>query len=471
MSMQFSFSSGPVGDQRPEGRPFRILVIGDFAGRQCRGVVEPLSGRTTIKVDLDSFDTLPGKLSARVRLATQPAVEVPIRSFDDLHPDEIHDKADVFAALRTLRKRAADPATFEQAAEEVRGWATAIGAPASQIETKPASTATPESEFAALLGGSLETRPSKAAETVDQLVRQIVAPHIVPDRDPRQDELLVLIERTIADEMRAVLHDPAWQSVEAAWRGLHMLVTRMELDDTLTLSILDASPDEIEYDALEQTLVTRPVQTAGGEPWALILHLHRVGVSDTALLETMATLAHRAGAPLLTGIQPEAVGVDRFEGTPDPKAWGESPLDALRAAPSAEAACLVAPRFLLRLPYGRAADEIERFTFEETDTPPEHESLLWGNGAVLVTLLLGGAFREIGWDLHPVGGGTVEEMPVIALDDGSMIPCAEAWLSDRAAAALSDRGVTPLRSVQNRGAVQVGALRSLAGGPLACRWG
>lgn len=474
MSMSFSFSSGgrPEGDRPDDTRPFRILVIGDFSGRGGRGVVEPLAGRKAIKIDLDSFDDLPAKLGARVRLAEQPAVEIAIESLDDLHPDEIHDKAEVFAALRRLRKRAKDPKTFEQAAEEMRGWA-APSPTASQIEPKPASTATPESEFAALLGGELGHRPSKEAATVEGLLKQIVGPYIVPDRDPRQDELLGVIERAIAHEMRSVLHDPAWRRVEAAWRGLHMLVTGLELEETLELFMLDASRAELAADAtsLEEALITRPVQTAGGVPWALILHLEQQDAESTSMLSTLATLAHRAGAPLLTGACPEMLGVGAFRGTADQAAWGpmDSGLDELRDSPSAESICLTAPRFLLRLPYGPSTDEIERFEFSETEETPAHDSLLWGNGGVLVALLLGRAFTEVGWDLQPVGGGSVEELPVVTLPDG-MVPCAEAWLSERASSALADRGVTPLVSVQNRGAVQVAGLRSLAGGTLACRW-
>ncbi|HHN77555.1 MAG TPA: hypothetical protein ENK11_02620 [Phycisphaerales bacterium] len=472
MSMHFSLSD--KGERPTDGRAFRLLVIGDFSGRSSRGVVEPLAGRSARKVDLDSFDALPGVLGARVRLASQPAVEIPVGAFDDLHPDEIYDKAEVFGALRTLRTRAADPGAFERVAEEVRAWASegALGgSPASQIEPKPSSTATPESEFAALLGGSVERGRSRAAATVDSLIRRIVAPHVVPDRNPRQDELLAIVEKATGDEMRSVLHDPAWMDFESAWRGLHMLVTGLELRDDLTLSVLDASPAELEPGALESLLVTRPLQTAGGEPWSLIVHLHRYGEDDAELLEVLAPLAHRAGAPLLSGVGPGALGVTAFEGMPDAGDFSVRPFEALRETPAAEAVCLTAPRFLLRRPYGRGSDETERFGFEEVGSPPAHESLLWGNGAVLVAMMLGRAFGEVGWDVQPVGGGTVDDLPVIALEDGTMVPCAEAWLSDRAASAMSDRGVTPLVSVQNRGAVKVGPLRSLAGGPLACRWG
>ena len=478
MSMSFSFSSSgrPEGERPDDTRPFRILVIADFSGRAGRGVAEPLAGRKAHKIDLDSFDSLPAKLGARVRLARQPAVEIPIASLDDLHPDEIHDKAEVFAALRELRKRAADPALFAQAAEDVKRWADEPLAPASQIEPKPEGNATPESEFAALLGTEIGHKPTREAASVDALIRQIVGPSIVPDRDPRQDELVSIIEQAIASEMLAVLHDPAWQAVEAAWRSLHMFVTGLELDETLELFALDAAPAELVGDApaLEDVLITRPVQTAGGVPWSLVLHLEQHTPETAATLGSLATLSHRAGAPLLTGANPGMLGVEKFTGTAEPEGWAppHETLEILRTRPEAESVCLTAPRFLLRLPYGTSTDQIERFNFEEVATQPDHDALLWGSGAVLVALLLGQAFTEIGWDLQPIGGGTVEDLPVLTFDGGNgMIPCAETWLSDRSAAALAKRGVTPLLSVQNRGAVQVAGLRSLAGGPLACRWG
>ncbi len=151
MSMHFSFNDGraPSGqnpaDRPGDERPFRILVIGDFSGRQSRDIREPLAGRKPIKVDLDALDDLPARLETRVRLPEQGGVEFEIRTIDDLHPDAIYDNGAVFAALRDLRKRARDPGAFRKVAEEVRAWAGDAARPASQIETKPSAVATPES--------------------------------------------------------------------------------------------------------------------------------------------------------------------------------------------------------------------------------------------------------------------------------------------------------------------------------------
>jgi type VI secretion system protein ImpC len=494
MSMHFSFSTGPgqrnpVTDASPradrpdDARPFRILVIADFSGRAGRGVREPLAGRRIHSVDLDALDELPATLGTSVRVRQDPVHDIPIRSIDDLHPDHLHDHAELFAALRDLRKRVKDPATFEDAAAEIAEWARGNAPLGSQIEPKPTSTATPESEFAAMLKSSVGGSSSKEKATVESLLKQIIGPYIIPDRDPRQDELIALVNDAIAREMRALLHTPEWRTVEAAWRGLQTLVTGLELDEDLQLAALDASPAELnaDADALEDPLITRPVQTAGGHPWSLILHLCDHDEDTAPGLGALATLAHRAGAPLVASIAAHAAGVSDWPGgsnddpdtPPNPTEWsGLAPaLEDLAHEPAAHGLCLTFPRVIARLPYAPGLDETDRFVFDETAGMPEHAHVLWTPGPVLVALLLGSAFTRVGWNLEPVGGGTVDDLPAVTRADGQgLLPCAEAWLSDRHAAALQQMGLTPLLSVQNRGAVQVTGLRSLAGTPLACRW-
>lgn len=482
MSMNFSFGDGRAagsasgGGGRPDdGRPFRILVIADFSGRASRGCLEPLAGRAAMKVDIDRLDGLPGDFGSAVHLAGRGGVSLSIDELDDLHPDSIYDKCELFAALRDLRTRARDANGFRAVADEVRSWA---GRPptASQIETKPAAVSTPESEFAAMLSESVGRQPKRPALSIDSLLKQIVGPHIVPDRDPQQTELIEIIERAIAGEMRAFLRDPDWRRTESAWRSLQMLVTRLELDEDLQLFAMDASTPELAQDAgaLEQALVTGPTQTAGGVPWSLILHLEQHTPDSLDALAPIAGLAHRAGAVLVSGVAPQTLGISEMARTPNPSDW-DQPADAfasLAESPAADAVCLTCPGVLLRLPYGSKTDEIERFAFEELKGDPVNHDLLWGSGAIAVAIALGSAFTTVGWNVQPIGGGTLDDLPVIVTEGGdSMHPCAQAWLSDRAGASLASRGITPLLSVQHRGAVQIGGLRAMKGQPLAFRWG
>ena len=298
----------------------------------------------------------------------------------------------------------------------------------------------------------------------------------MPDRDPEQTELIEVIETAIADEMRAVLRDSDWRRTESAWRGLHALVTGIELNETLELFALDASADELAAFGpdLEHELLTRPQQTAGGIPWALVLHLDRHTPDSLDAIAQLAPLVHRTGAVLASSVTPETAGLDLRATTHDPADWGE-PADALASlaeCPAADAVCLTCPGVLARIPFGPNTDEIDRFDFTELKGDPTDHDLLWMSGAVAVGLILGNAFTAVGWQAEPAGSGTIDDLPVIPTENGeSMHPCSQAWLSDRASAALQTRGITPLVSVQHRGAVQLAGLRAINGQPLACRWG
>ena len=48
-----------------------------------------------------------------------------------------------------------------------------------------------------------------------------------------------------------------------------------------------------------------------------------------------------------------------------------------------------------------------------------------------------------------------------------MKPCAEAWLSERAAEAILRQGIMPVMSVRGRDAVQLLSLRALSNPPMA----
>jgi predicted component of type VI protein secretion system len=94
-----------------------------------------------------------------------------------------------------------------------------------------------------------------------------------------------------------------------------------------------------------------------------------------------------------------------------------------------------------------------------------HESYLWGSGAWCAALLMGQVFTQQGWSASFAAAGDVGGLPMATWREGgeSMSkPIAEAWLSDRATGAISERGLIPITSIQHRDAVRVGPLRSIA---------
>lgn len=496
MSMNFSFdifrntvSGGRTPRPEPEA-PFRILVAGDFSGRGNRGQIEPLDVRTPSKVDIDNFETLMASWKTRLglRAGQEGAFGIGFQEVEHFHPDQIFRRVELFTALRDLRARLTNSSTSAAAAAEVRAWAHAK--PASAVEPKPMEApATPRSEFEALLSGRAGAAPTEAAGHVEALIRDLIRPHIVPSSAPDLDELVALVDQTIAGQMRSVLHDPAFQLLEGNWRNLHMLITGLETGEELQVFVLDASRAELEQDVfgngargLHALLTERPRSTPGGHPWSVICLLERFGAasSDAQLLGGLAVCAHASGAVLLAGAHDQLAGTDSLVRHPRPEEWTmRLPSDdaaawqLVRSLGEASSVGLALPRVLGRLPYGARTEQVDAFAFEELESAGTHESLLWTNPAMHCTLLLGRAFADEGWTLDPQTGGDVDGLPVYVPGTGpdrAAVPCAEAWLTDTASQRLLERGLIPVLSVQHRDAVRVPRLCAINGRPLEASW-
>ena len=133
--------------------------------------------------------------------------------------------------------------------------------------------------------------------------------------------------------MRTVLHHPAFQGLEAAWRGLSFVVDRLETDSQLQLYLLDLPKSELSADLLHgddlqstelyRLLVHEAVRTPGAHPWAVVGGVYTFDrtTEDVAMLERIASVCKEAGAPFLAAASPGIVGCPSFGTTPDPDDW------------------------------------------------------------------------------------------------------------------------------------------------------
>lgn len=489
--------AAPRGDE-----PFRIAVFGDFGGSGAgRG---DLSDRRPILIDRDNFDDVLAALAPELRLdlggEDGGAIALRFGELDDFHPDTIYARAPVFQTLRILRERLADPRTFPDAARELQAL---IGPPVAAAPSGPAADAAlepaaPSPAPGSLLERILEESSGPAAQPAHRappdelqaLVRSIVAPYIVPDPDPRQPALVARVDRMIGDHMRAILHHPGFRSLESAWRSLFLLIRNLDTDSQLQLYLVDVTRAELEADlapdrplrgtTLYRLLVEEAVGTVGAPGWALAVGLYSFApdAADVALLARIAEIARAAGAPWISAADPRLAGYTGFEATPERPDTDVARLrewQAFRATPHARWVGLVAPRFLLRLPYGAEGEPCDASPFEELGTPPKHEEFLWGNGAVLCALLLGRAFSTAGWEMR---AGMVQDFGGLPfyLDRSSGTaepkPCAECLMTERVAAQLLEAGIMPLASLKDTDAVRLVRFQSVASPPtaLAGRW-
>ena len=462
--MQFDFQlprSDAAPPRRPD-RPLRLLLLGDFSGRPA-AERPALATRPTVRVDADTLDDAMRRLQPRLSL---PLGTVAPQQLDDLHPDRLWQQLDGFQALRQLRQRLLDPARFAQAAAELGAAAGSPSGPGS------APAAAGGDLLAGLLGGrpaAVTATTPRPATGIDAFVRAIVAPHVVSDIAPQQATLLAAVDAATAAEMRALLHHPAWQAMEARWRGVQWLVSGLELDEQLQLHLFDVGRDELLADivgaqgqlaqtGLHRALADRWRNQPGGEGWSLIAGLLQFGGSDIdiGMLAALGLVASRAGGPFVAAGDPALAAGD---------AAAQAGWQALRASEAAPWIGLAAPRLLLRQPYGKGSDPLESFDFEEFAGSPDHEQFLWGPSSLAVAMLIGRAFSARGWDFEPGDEREIGDLPAYTVrrdGEAELQACAEHYLGEQGGLALLNAGLMPVLSHRHRNAVTVMRLQSIA---------
>jgi type VI secretion system protein ImpC len=325
-------------------------------------------------------------------------------------------------------------------------------------------------------------------------VKQTVRPHRVSKPHPMQAELMAKVDAVSGELMRRILHHPDFQAIEAAWRGLYFLVSQLETDENLKLFLIDISEAELAADLLAadevtstdayQVLVQQTAETSDEEFWALLAGNFSFDQTreDAALLGRLAKLARAVGAPFIAAAHPHLLGCDSLAETPHPEDWrlttDSETLEAwaaLRKLPEAPFLGLALPRFLLRLPYGKDTDPVERLDFDEMEAKPRHEEYLWGNPSFACAYLLAQAFSQYGWNLH---AGVIQDISGLPLHiykeqgESRTKPCAETVLTQRAAETILDHGFMPLLSFSHQDIVRLARFQSFADPPrpLLGRW-
>ena len=384
-------------------RPVRIAVLGDFSAGAARGRLdtgEELARRKLIPVEFDTLEDTLARLSVKLDLPIGDGgagVEVEFTDLDSFHPDQLYRNLDVFRALGDLRKRLNNTASFTKAAAEVQAMSGGATRRASRSGRGRARSASPAanaklSDFARLVGYEPEI---VVDGPVDNLLRQIIGPFVQKAPDPKREALVATVDNALSDAMRAVLHQSEFQNLESLWRGLDMVLRRIETGPMLQVLLVDMSAEEFAADlssvsdlsetGLYSMLVDKPSQDKNGG-LSLICGLYQFESTPphAELLGRMAKIAAQAGAPFVTSMALDAFA-DRRN---DPHPLVAEAMQALRGMPEAPYLALLSPRFMLRHPYGKRSDPISAFSFEEFTASDGLRGMLWGHPALAAASIL-----------------------------------------------------------------------------------
>ena len=480
MRFDFALGHGPGARRRGPADVRRLLLLADLRGSTA--ATTGLTDRPIRKVDVDTLDAVLAKSAPAVELGDAAGGErVEIRHFDDFHPDALVQRLSTFQRPRELRARLENPRTFAEAATELQRDAAApiatastpdVPAPGSDADTvdrllgrTPAAREDWTSAPLSTTDGST-SRPdptSPLVHGIDGIIRDAIAPHIVAAPDPQLPQLRAALDAAMTDLLRAVLHDPAFQSLEATWRSLQWLVSTLELGETLELYVLDVTRDDLGTGGsrdgdLWRRLAEGEWRAGGSRELSVIVGAYRFGSSsdDLATLARAGELAAALGVAFLAEALPELAGASSARGLADPATWAgtdsqtATPWTRFRTTEPANHVALALPRFMLRLPYGSRTDPITSFGFDEQPPTPVHDSFLWGNPALAYAVRV---VRGLDADGDRSGLGVLDGFPafVFATEEGaSLQPPTEVVLSERALEAVQARGLLPIVGYRDR---------------------
>ncbi|MBV8807894.1 MAG: type VI secretion system contractile sheath large subunit, partial [Acidobacteriaceae bacterium] len=401
------------------------------------------------------------------KLGSSSVYRLGFEALDDFEPDRVVDRSELFRRL-------------EGATPAEKGSARRAEKLEHQVDMAKLASG---SLLDAILGEEEASRKQDipARQSQDELraiINRATEPYLERKPGAREKKRAADREQGMSLLLRAILHEPKFQRLEAAWRSLDFLVRGLETDELLKVYIFDISKEKLTADLLEsadfrssntyRVIVEDSVRTPGAQPWALLVgnySFDRKVEGDVELLGSLGLLARAARAPFLAECLPSESAANSSESWP-----------ALRESACANWIGLALPRFLLRLPYGKETVPTERFAFEEMPGTPEHGKYLWGNPAFVCAHLLGTSFSEMRWEFRPGLHREIQGLPlhVFRAEGTSRAqPCAEILLTETDCNDLLDEGLMPLASVKDRDSVRLVRFQSVAdpAARLSGRWG
>ena len=199
-------------------------------------------------------------------------------------------------------------------------------------------------EFSTLLKQNFKPRTERAASEVESAVQALVT-QALADSSVVKSEVLDTIEEMIArlDEklsaqMNEVLHAHEFQQLESAWRGLNYLVFNSETDATLKIRVMNVGKMELyrnlknnypgarwDQSPLFKAVYESEFGTLGGEPYGALVadYAFSHNAVDVQLLRDLSKVASASLAPLVTGADPNLLGMDSWRELMNPRDLGK----------------------------------------------------------------------------------------------------------------------------------------------------
>ncbi|HUT32108.1 MAG TPA: type VI secretion system contractile sheath small subunit [Planctomycetota bacterium] len=504
----FEFGFGTSRGKKREEEIMHVGVLADLSGQPA----EPLPlvpHRKFLEIDVDNFDDRLGTLGPRLAFAVPNSVvgkgelnvEVKFRSLEDFEPQAVCSQVPVLRKLLAARRRLAAmratpkgrelqgrpqlEALLAQAVEdpELRvAILPSLGAapPAPEAPAAPTPEPAPQekpqasalSDLEKLLGLKPGDRPApKPKGVVQGIVEQALAdtPRISAEAVQNLGALIGRMDELLAQQLTLTLRHRAFKTLEGTWRGLHYLVSNVEMDEDLKLRVFDMSKEDLAATALAyqgENWELHPLRTQmRHEPFGCLIgdYYFDHSPANVAVLAGVARLVQELDLPFIAAVTPKLLGLEDWRQLRVTADTGCALQDEAHAAwrligqsAAAKQLFLTMPRFLARLPYGKKTNPAEGIEYEEKHDITSSADFVWCNAAYGLGVVLARAFKADGWAASLRSGGEdcmVEGLPALHYTDqygDTELMCpTEVSLTVEAAATLNHLGLTPLLHMKN----------------------
>src|SRR3954465_6124038 len=123
--------------------------------------------------------------------------------------------------------------------------------PKSQQDVQSQGAAVEATEFDSLLRKEFKPKTDEAKEAVERAVRTLAEQALSQTKLISNDvvksieAMIAAIDQKLTEQINLILHNPDFQKLEGAWRGLHYLVNNTETDEMLKIRFMDIAKKDL----------------------------------------------------------------------------------------------------------------------------------------------------------------------------------------------------------------------------------
>ena len=497
LDFTFNFAAdGTEGKPRTATGVGHVVFIAPYSGAAKSSTETPVLAARPLQLG-EAFRIVPSAIRLEPLTPGSEPFLLPLVDIDSLHPDAL---LDTVPSLSELWEPLRDLDRDSSAAERLAAMVTRIKTVERGTNPAPESKGSADCE-AFGKASAVSTSPEAAGDLLERLlgqqpeharqagtpqgdglsvaaakeiVQQFAARVLGEEATTRRsgalesvNDLRTKAEAELGRRLRALLQQEAFQSVSGTWLATEMVVRSCPNDSLARFSAVDASWTELvsaplDFDALLDS----------GASVVVVDHCFGAEGDELRGLVGLVRACHEHRVFFVAGAAPSLAGLeDRFLKNPagtkhDAEVWQkdwsdeqrESWLQLASLREQGAQFALALPRCLVRHPYGKHGDPLEKFEFEELGDRPELVQFVWANGAYLVARAL--MEQWCGKEAQMDGSYEIGGLPVVSVPDVNgrrLQPPIELSLPRSAVDQLLDQGfsIIEARSDSDRARVYV----------------